>query len=83
MCRHVEAPRAAGLGGVAREELRLAELGDDVEELRELAGDPDDAHELLDLLAPIHEGEVRVGRIGPVIGTHGGPGVLGVSFWVK
>jgi len=60
---------------------KVAEFGDDVEELWVMAGDPDDAHELLDLLAPVHQGEIRVGRIGPVIGTHGGPGVLGVSFW--
>ncbi|HYF45205.1 MAG TPA: DegV family protein [Acidimicrobiales bacterium] len=62
---------------------KVLEFGDQVDELWVMAGDPDDAHQLLDVLAPVHDGEVRVGRIGPVIGTHGGPGVLGVSFWVK
>ncbi len=62
---------------------KVAEFGDQVEELWVMAGDPDDAGELLELLAPVHDGEIRAGRIGPVIGTHGGPGVLGVSFWVK
>ena len=42
-----------------------------------------DAGELVDLLAADYTGEIGQGRIGPVIGTHGGPGVLGVSFWVR
>ncbi len=62
---------------------KVAEFGDQVDELWVMAGDPDDAGELHELLRPVHGGEIRVGRIGPVIGTHGGPGVLGVSFWVK
>jgi DegV family protein with EDD domain len=62
---------------------KVVEFGDQVDELWVMAGDPDDAGELHDLLQPIHDGEIRVGRIGPVIGTHGGPGVLGVSFWLK
>jgi len=38
--------------------------------------------QMLDLLAPLHpRDDIRVGFIGPVIGTHGGPRVLGVT-WV-
>jgi DegV family protein with EDD domain len=62
---------------------KVLEFGDDVEGLWVMAGDPDDAGELVDLLAPDYHGAIGQGRIGPVIGTHGGPGVMGVSFWVK
>ena len=62
---------------------KVLEFGDDIETLWVMAGDPDDAGELVDLLAADYTGEIGQGRIGPVIGTHGGPGVLGVSFWVK
>jgi DegV family protein with EDD domain len=42
---------------------------------------PEEA-EMLDLLAPLYPREqIRVGLIGPVIGTHGGPRVMGVT-WV-
>ncbi len=54
---------------------------DGVETLWVMAGDPKDAGELIDLLEGSYEGEIHQGRIGPVIGTHGGPGVMGVSFW--
>ncbi len=41
---------------------------------------PDEA-ETLDLLAPLYPREqIRVGLIGPVIGTHGGPRVMGVTW---
>jgi len=54
---------------------------DGIENLWVMAGDPDDASELIDLLQGNYQGEIHQGRIGPVIGTHGGPGVMGVSFW--
>jgi DegV family protein with EDD domain len=54
---------------------------DGIENLWVMAGDPKDAGELIDLLEGTYEGEINQGRIGPVIGTHGGPGVMGVSFW--
>jgi DegV family protein with EDD domain len=62
---------------------KVLEFGDDVENLWVMAGDPDDAHELVALLQDGYDGEIHTGRIGPVIGTHGGPGVMGVSFWTK
>jgi len=55
---------------------------ENIENLWVMAGDPDDASELIDLLDGNYDGEINQGRIGPVIGTHGGPGVMGVSFWV-
>ena len=62
---------------------KVLEFGDDIEILWVMAGDPDDAGELVELLAADYPGDIGQGRIGPVIGTHGGPGVMGVSFWVK
>jgi DegV family protein with EDD domain len=62
---------------------KVAEFGDQIEQLWVMAGDPDDVGELLDVLTPVYDREILTGRIGPVIGTHGGPGVLGVSFWIK
>jgi DegV family protein with EDD domain len=62
---------------------KVLEFGDEVDDLWVMAGDPDDVGELLDVLKPVYDRQIRTGRIGPVIGTHGGPGVLGVSFWVK
>ena len=38
---------------------------------------------MLDLLAPLYaRDQIRVGQIGPVIGTHGGPRVMGVT-WIS
>ncbi len=62
---------------------KVLEFGDDVEGLWVMAGDPDDAGELVELLSADYSGPIGQGRIGPVIGTHGGPGVMGVSFWTK
>jgi len=40
-----------------------------------------DLDQMLDLLAPHHpRGGIRIGHIGPVIGTHGGPRVMGVTW---
>jgi DegV family protein with EDD domain len=62
---------------------KVLEFGDGVENLWVMAGDLADGDELLALLQASYDGPIQKGRIGPVIGTHGGPGVLGVSFWVK
>ncbi len=52
-----------------------------VEKLSVLDGDAPDVDELLRMLEPIvPRSEIEVGKIGPVIGTHGGPRVLGVTF---
>ena len=46
-----------------------------------LHGEAPDIDELLDLLDPIvPRDEIVVGQIGPVIGTHAGPRVIGVTF---
>lgn len=43
---------------------------------------PEDANALIDMLQErIAVQAVRTGRIGPVLGTHGGPGALVLGFW--
>lgn len=54
-----------------------------VEDLALMHGDAKDKDELLDLLGAVYpRDDILVGDIGPVIGTHGGPGVIGVVFHV-
>ena len=49
-----------------------------------LHGQATDLDELLDLLDPVFpRDEIVTGLVGPVIGTHAGPGVIGVSFQVS
>jgi DegV family protein with EDD domain len=49
-----------------------------------LHGQATDVDELLDLLDPVFpRDEIVTGLVGPVIGTHAGPGVIGVSFQVS
>ena len=52
-----------------------------VENLAVLHGQAPDIDELLDMLDPlVGRDEIVVGQIGPVIGTHAGPRVIGVTF---
>jgi DegV family protein with EDD domain len=52
-----------------------------VDDLAVMHGDAPDLDELLDLLGAVYpRDDILVGDIGPVIGTHGGPGVIGVTF---
>jgi DegV family protein with EDD domain len=51
------------------------------ENLAVLHGNAPDLGELLDMLEPLSpKAEIIVGQIGPVIGTHAGPRVIGVTF---
>ena len=54
-----------------------------VETCAVLQGQADDVEELLDRISPaIPRDDIVVGSVGPVIGTHAGPGVIGVTFQV-
>ena len=54
-----------------------------VEDLAVVHGDAPDVDELLDLLGAVYPREdIIVAQIGAVIGTHGGPRILGVTFHV-
>jgi fatty acid-binding protein DegV len=55
-----------------------------IDSLSVLHGQADDLEDLLDLLNPVFpRDEIQVGDVGPVIGTHGGPGVIGVTYQVS
>lgn len=51
-----------------------------VENLAVLHADCSDVDIFVEMLAPYYDGEILVGEIGPVIGTHGGRGTIGVAF---
>lgn len=54
-----------------------------IEQLAVMHGDAPDLQEFLDMLAPVYpRDKTIVGDIGAVIGTHGGPRVVGVTFVV-
>ncbi len=76
-------------GGKVRTRSRAVQLLADkvhaqpVESLAVLHGQAPDAEHLVDLVADAAApGSIVVGTVGPVIGTHAGPGVLGVTFQV-
>jgi DegV family protein with EDD domain len=52
-----------------------------VEKLSILHGEADDIEEFLTMIESRHpRSSIRVGKIGAVIGTHGGPGVIGMCY---
>lgn len=59
---------------------KVAEAGT-IEHLCVTHGLAPEVDQMLDLLAPLYpRDQIRVGHIGPVIGTHGGPRVMGVTW---
>jgi DegV family protein with EDD domain len=53
-----------------------------IENLAVLHADCSDVDVFVEMLRPHYPGEIVVGEIGPVIGTHGGRGTIGVAFQV-
>ncbi len=53
-----------------------------IENLAVLHADCSDVDLFVEMLQPHYSGEIVVGEIGPVIGTHGGRGTIGVAFQV-
>ena len=51
-----------------------------MENLAVLHADCSDVDMFVEMLRPYYPGEIVVGEIGPVIGTHGGRGTIGVAF---
>ncbi len=51
-----------------------------IENLAVLHAACDDVDEFVEMLRRVHDGEILVGEIGAVIGTHAGPGTIGVAF---
>ena len=62
----------------------VAEGGGGVERLSVMHAKADDIDVLLDMLAPLVDpAATRVGLIGPVVASHGGPGVVGLCFTLR
>ena len=53
-----------------------------IEHLAVLQADCTDVDDFLAMLRPHYPGEIVVGEIGPVVGTHAGRGTIGVAFHV-
>jgi DegV family protein with EDD domain len=59
---------------------KLRDAGD-VESLSVLHGEAGDIDEFLDMISDLYPRDtIRIGKIGAVIGAHGGPGVIGICF---
>lgn len=61
---------------------KVAEYEGRIEQLAVLHADCSDVDQFVEMLRPHHDGEIVVGEIGPVIGTHAGRGTIGVAFSV-
>lgn len=59
---------------------KVAEYGSSIEQLAVLQADCDDVDQFVAMLRPHYSGEIVVGEIGPVVGTHAGRGTIGVAF---
>jgi len=59
---------------------RVRGLSDRIATLGVIHSDPDDLADFREALGEIHEGPTMVARLGPVVGTHAGPGVIGVCY---
>ena len=60
---------------------KLAKHGDRVENLSVMHAQAEDIEDFLELLAAVVEpSTIRVGSLGPVVASHAGPGVVGMSF---
>lgn len=62
---------------------KVAEYADRIESLAVLHADCSDVDEFVAMLRPYYAGEIVVGEIGPVVGTHAGRGTIGVAFSVR
>jgi DegV family protein with EDD domain len=53
-----------------------------IENLAVLHADCSDVDHFVEMLAPYAPDDIVIGEIGPVIGTHGGRGTIGVAFQI-
>jgi DegV family protein with EDD domain len=61
---------------------KVAEYGGGIESVAVLHADCADVDQFVEMLRPHYDGEIVVGDIGPVVGTHAGRGTIGVGFIV-
>jgi len=62
---------------------KVTEYEGRISDLAVLHADCSDVDQFVELLRPHYDGEIVVGEIGPVIGTHTGRGTIGVAFDVR
>lgn len=53
-----------------------------VENLAVMHGEAPDVGDFCEMLAEVHSGDIRVCKVGPVVGTHAGQGVLGMAYQI-
>ena len=59
---------------------KVASFEGEISDLAVLHADCDDVDQFVAMLQPHYDGDIVIGDIGPVIGTHAGKGTIGVSF---
>lgn len=59
---------------------KVAQHGDAVRDLAVLHADCADVDQFVDMLRAHYDGDIVVGQIGPVVGTHAGRGTIGIAF---
>jgi DegV family protein with EDD domain len=62
---------------------KVAEYQGRIEDLAVLHADCSDVDQFVEMLRPHFAGEIVVGDIGPVVGTHSGRGTIGVAFSIR
>ncbi len=63
---------------------KVAEYADEIETLSVMHAQADDIDDLVGMLSPLVDpSNTRVGVIGPVVASHGGPGVIGLCFTLR
>lgn len=55
----------------------------EISDLAVLHADCSDVDQFVEMLRTVHSGEIVIGEIGPVVGTHAGRGTIGVAFDVR
>ena len=61
---------------------KVIQYGSRIEDLAVLHADCSDVQDFVTMLKPHYVGEIMIGEIGPVIGTHAGRGTMGIAFSV-
>ncbi len=61
---------------------KVIEHGSRIDDLAVLHADCSDVQDFVTMLKPHYVGEIMIGEIGPVIGTHAGRGTMGIAFSV-
>ena len=59
---------------------KVREYEGQISDLAVLHADCDDVDQFVEMVRSVHDGEIVVGEIGPVVGTHAGRGTIGVAF---